>query len=170
MARFVSDFSLFDLCPSGMSRLPRFPATSTSRSKTAARCDTCLAARRILGGMGPLPAASYTVGPHFVGWSAKHSRVPQEVENAIIRADGGYSINLPSMVDIIFHLLIFFMVAASPRSNWSDNCNRQGSEGQRSVVIKANKRLACHKVIEVRGLCQVEGITDIAGGSEGVPR
>jgi biopolymer transport protein ExbD len=33
---------------------------------------------------------------------------------------------------------------------------------QRSVVIKADKRLAYGKVIEVMGLCQGAGIADIA--------
>jgi biopolymer transport protein ExbD len=35
-------------------------------------------------------------------------------------------------------------------------------EEQRSVVIKADKRLAYGKVIEVMGLCQGVGIADIA--------
>jgi biopolymer transport protein ExbD len=35
-------------------------------------------------------------------------------------------------------------------------------EGGRSVVIKADKRLAYGKVIEVMGLCRAAGIADIA--------
>jgi len=117
-----------------------------------------------------------------------------------------YSINLPSMTDIIFLLLIFFMVATvlkdSTRrldlqlpeagSGRSPDARRltiemsaQGTmslngevitleqidqelrstavaDEQRSVLIKADKRLAYGKVIEVMGLCQGVGITDIA--------
>jgi biopolymer transport protein ExbD len=37
-----------------------------------------------------------------------------------------------------------------------------GTEGQSSVVIKADKRLAYGRVIEVMGLCQATGVADIA--------
>ncbi|HEX9871794.1 MAG TPA: biopolymer transporter ExbD [Candidatus Tectomicrobia bacterium] len=116
-----------------------------------------------------------------------------------------YNINLPSMTDIIFLLLIFFMVATvlkdstrrldvqlpEARSGQAPEAHRltieMAAEGamslngevvtqeqleqqlrstsveeQRSVVIKADKRLAYGKVIEVMGLCQGVGITDIA--------
>ncbi|HSF30428.1 MAG TPA: biopolymer transporter ExbD [Candidatus Tectomicrobia bacterium] len=117
-----------------------------------------------------------------------------------------YSINLPSMTDIIFLLLIFFMVATvlkdstrrldvqlpEARSGQAAEARRLTIEmaadgaislngelvtqeqleqqlqpaaaaaGQRSVVIKADKRLAYGRVIEVMGLCQASGIEDIA--------
>jgi biopolymer transport protein ExbD len=117
-----------------------------------------------------------------------------------------YSINLPSMTDIIFLLLIFFMVATvlkdstrrldvqlpESRSGEAPEARRltiemaadgaislngelvtqeqlehqlqptAPTEGERSVVIKADKRLAYGKVIEVMGLCQASGIGDIA--------
>lgn len=117
-----------------------------------------------------------------------------------------YSINLPSMTDIIFLLLIFFMVATVLKDSTRrlDVQLPQASSGrapeerrltiemaaeglmslngvvvtqeqleqllgapsvieeQLSVVIKADKRLAYGKVIEVMGLCQSVGITDIA--------
>jgi biopolymer transport protein ExbD len=122
------------------------------------------------------------------------------------RNEEDYSINLPSMTDIIFLLLIFFMVATvlkdstrrldvqlpEARSGQAPEAHRltieMAAEGtmslngevvtqeqleqqlrspaaveeQRSVVIKADKRLAYGKVIEVMGLCQGVGITDIA--------
>jgi biopolymer transport protein ExbD len=117
-----------------------------------------------------------------------------------------YSINLPSMTDIIFLLLIFFMVATvlkdstrrldlqlpEARSGQVAEVRRLtiemaadgglslngdlitqeqleqqlqptgGTEGQRSVMIKADKRLSYGRVIEVMGLCQAAGIADIA--------
>jgi biopolymer transport protein ExbD len=117
-----------------------------------------------------------------------------------------YSINLPSMTDIIFLLLIFFMVATvlkdstrrldvqlpEARSGEAGEARRLTiemaadgaislngelvtqerleqqlqptgvAETQRSVVIKADKRLAYGKVVEVMGLCQASGIADIA--------
>jgi biopolymer transport protein ExbD len=117
-----------------------------------------------------------------------------------------YSINLPSMTDIIFLLLIFFMVATvlkdsarrldvqlpEARSGQVAQAHRLTIEmaadgaislngelvtqaqleqqlqptgetqGQRSVVIKADKRLAYGKVIEVMGLCQAAEVADIA--------
>ena len=117
-----------------------------------------------------------------------------------------YSINLPSMTDIIFLLLIFFMVAtvlkdstrrldvqlpeassgrAPEERRLTIEMAAEGSmslngevvtqeeleqqlrstsvlEEQQSVVIKADKRLAYGKVIEVMGLCQGVGISDIA--------
>ena len=38
----------------------------------------------------------------------------------------------------------------------------EGWNGQRSVVIMAAKRLPYGKVVEVMGLCQAEGVSDIA--------
>jgi biopolymer transport protein ExbD len=117
-----------------------------------------------------------------------------------------YSINLPSMTDIIFLLLIFFMVATVLKDSTRrlDVQLPQASSGRApeerrltiemaaeglmslngvvvtqeqleqllgapsvieerlSVVIKADKRLAYGKVIEVMGLCQSVGIADIA--------
>jgi biopolymer transport protein ExbD len=117
-----------------------------------------------------------------------------------------YSINLPSMTDIIFLLLIFFMVAMVLKDSTRrlDVQLPQASSGRApeerrltlemaaeglmslngvvvtqeqleqllsapsvieerlSVVIKADKRLAYGKVIEVMGLCQSVGIADIA--------
>jgi biopolymer transport protein ExbD len=117
-----------------------------------------------------------------------------------------YSINLPSMTDIIFLLLIFFMVAtvlkdstrrldvqlpearsgqtAEPRlltiemaADGAISLNgalvsqeqlehqlqpMASTEEPRSVVIKADKRLAYGKVVEIMGLCQGAGIADIA--------
>jgi biopolymer transport protein ExbD len=122
------------------------------------------------------------------------------------KSEEDFSINLPSMTDIIFLLLIFFMVATvmkdstrrldvqlpDARSGLAPETRRltiemaaEGSmslngevvtqeqlerqlqsteenEEQRSVVIKADKRLAYGKVIEIMGLCQGVGITDIA--------
>jgi biopolymer transport protein ExbD len=122
------------------------------------------------------------------------------------KSEEEYSINLPSMTDIIFLLLIFFMVATvlkdstrrldvqlpEARSGQAPEARRltiemaadgamslngelvtqeqldqqlqptAAAEEQRSVVIKADKRLAYGKVIEVMGLCQGAGITDIA--------
>jgi biopolymer transport protein ExbD len=122
------------------------------------------------------------------------------------KSEEDYSINLPSMTDIIFLLLIFFMVATvlkdstrrldvqlpEVRSGQAPEARRltiemaaDGAislngdlvtqeqleqqlqmtgvgEGQRSMVIKADKRLAYGKVIEVMGLCQGVGIADIA--------
>lgn len=117
-----------------------------------------------------------------------------------------YSINLPSMTDIIFLLLIFFMVAtvlkestrrldvqlpnarsaeaaASRRftvemaSDGAITLNGEsmtlgqlearltaepGARQQRSVIIRADKRLLYGKVVEVMGVCQAVGIDDIA--------
>jgi biopolymer transport protein ExbD len=122
------------------------------------------------------------------------------------KSEDDYSINLPSMTDIIFLLLIFFMVATvlkdstrrldvqlpEARSGQAAEARRLtiemaadgalslngalvtqeqleqqlqptgAAEGQRSAVIKADKRLAYGKVIEVMGLCQGVGIADIA--------
>jgi biopolymer transport protein ExbD len=122
------------------------------------------------------------------------------------KSEEDYSMNLPSMTDIIFLLLIFFMVATvlkdstrrldvqlpEVRSGQASEAHRltiemaaDGAiavngdlvtqeqlerqlqpigvgEEQRSVVIKADKRLAYGKVIEVMGLCQGVGIADIA--------
>jgi biopolymer transport protein ExbD len=122
------------------------------------------------------------------------------------RGEEDYSINLPSMTDIIFLLLIFFMVATvlkdstrrldvqlpEARGGQAAEARRLtiemaadgaisldgelvtreqleqqlqptgATEGQRSVVIKADKRLAYGRVIEVMGLCQGAGIADIA--------
>lgn len=117
-----------------------------------------------------------------------------------------YSLNLPSMTDIIFLLLIFFMVATVlkestrrldvqlPESRSGETAEslkltiemaldgsialdgelvtmealeaRLRSDGaskaKRSVVLRADKRLPYGKVVEVMGLCQVSGVTDIA--------
>jgi biopolymer transport protein ExbD len=121
------------------------------------------------------------------------------------KSEEDYNINLPSMTDIIFLLLIFFMVATvlkdstrrldvqlpEARSGQAPEARRltiemaadgamslngelvtqeqleqqlhpTAVEELRSVVIKADKRLAYGKVIEVMGLCQGVGITDIA--------
>jgi biopolymer transport protein ExbD len=122
------------------------------------------------------------------------------------RGEEDYSINLPSMTDIIFLLLIFFMVATvlkdstrrldvqlpEARGGQAAEARRLtiemaadgaisldgelvtqeqleqqlqptgATEGQRSVVIKADKRLAYGRVIEVMGLCKGAGIADIA--------
>ena len=124
----------------------------------------------------------------------------------LMKSEEDYSISLPSMTDIIFLLLIFFMVATvlkdstrrldvqlpEARSGQTAETRlltiemaadgaislngelvtqeqleeqlqlTEGTEGQRSVVIKADKRLAYGKVIEVMGLCQATGIVDIA--------
>jgi biopolymer transport protein ExbD len=123
-----------------------------------------------------------------------------------MKSEEDYSINLPSMTDIIFLLLIFFMVATvlkdstrrldvqlpEARSGQAAEARRltiemaadgtmslngelvtqeqleqqlqqmEEAEGERSVVIKADKRLAYGKVIEIMGLCQTAGIPDIA--------
>jgi biopolymer transport protein ExbD len=116
-----------------------------------------------------------------------------------------YSINLPSMTDIIFLLLIFFMVATVLKDSTRrldvqlpeagsggppearrltiemtaeglmslngevvaqeqlEQQLRSTAAGEPwSVFIKADKRLAYGKVIEVMGLCQGVGVTDIA--------
>jgi biopolymer transport protein ExbD len=117
-----------------------------------------------------------------------------------------YSINLPSMTDIIFLLLIFFMVAtvlkdstrrlevqlpesrsgevsetrimtiemAADGSISLDGAvmSREDLEthlqpadptgGQRSAIIRADKRLEYGTVVEVIGLCQASGIAEIA--------
>jgi biopolymer transport protein ExbD len=117
-----------------------------------------------------------------------------------------YSINLPSMTDIIFLLLIFFMVATVlkdtirrldvqlPESRSSevaetkpltiemavdgsislngelvdmgqleDRLRDSGTgNGQRAVIIKADKRLSYGKVIAVMGVCQAVGLSEIA--------
>ena len=122
------------------------------------------------------------------------------------KSEEDYSINLPSMTDIIFLLLIFFMVATvlkdstrrldvqlpEARSGQAFEARRLTiemaadgaislngelvtqeqleqqlqptgvAEELRSVVIKADKRLAYGKVIEIMGLCQGTGIADIA--------
>jgi biopolymer transport protein ExbD len=121
------------------------------------------------------------------------------------RSEDDYSINLPSMTDIIFLLLIFFLVATvfkdsthrldvqlpEARSGQIAEARRLTIEmaadgnlslngelvtqeqleqrlqpavgdSQRSVVIKADKRLLYGKVIEIMGLCQAAGIGDIA--------
>jgi biopolymer transport protein ExbD len=121
------------------------------------------------------------------------------------KSEEDYSINLPSMTDIIFLLLIFFMVATvlkdstrrldvqlpEARSGQTAEAQRltiemaadgamslngelitqeqleqqlrpAGDEAQRSVIIKADKRLSYGKVIEIMGLCQASGIADIA--------
>jgi biopolymer transport protein ExbD len=124
----------------------------------------------------------------------------------LMKSEEDYSINLPSMTDIIFLLLIFFMVATvlkdstrrldvqlpEARSGQAAEARRltiemaadgtmslngelvtqeqleqqlqqmEEAEGERSVVIKADKRLAYGKVIEIMGLCQTAGIPDIA--------
>ena len=115
------------------------------------------------------------------------------------------------MTDIIFHLLIFFMVATvlkDPTRRFDvplpdarsgqvaeargltiemtadgaisfngdlvtqEQLEQQqqptgGSEGQRSVVFKTDKRLDYDKIIEVMGLYQAAGITDIAVAVKG---
>jgi biopolymer transport protein ExbD len=122
------------------------------------------------------------------------------------KSEEDYSINLPSMTDIIFLLLIFFMVATvlkdstrrldvqlpEARSGQSAEPRRltiemaadgalslngalvsqeeleqqlqpmASAEDQRSVVIKADKRLPYGRVIEIMGLCQGAGIADIS--------
>jgi biopolymer transport protein ExbD len=121
------------------------------------------------------------------------------------KSEEDYSINLPSMTDIIFLLLIFFMVATvlkdstrrldvqlpEARSGQTTEAQRLtiemaadgtmslngelitqeqleqqlqpvGTDAQRSVIIKADKRLSYGKVIEIMGLCQASGIADIA--------
>jgi biopolymer transport protein ExbD len=122
------------------------------------------------------------------------------------KSEEDYSINLPSMTDIIFLLLIFFMVATVLKDSTrrldvqlpearsgqvtevrqltiemaadgglslngdlvtQEQLEQQlqptgETQGQRSVVIKADKRLAYGKVIEVMGLCQAARIADIA--------
>jgi biopolymer transport protein ExbD len=122
------------------------------------------------------------------------------------KSEEDYSINLPSMTDIIFLLLIFFMVATvlkdstrrldvqlpEVRSGQAAEARRltiemaadgamslngelvtqeqleqqlqptAAAEGPQSVVIKADKRLAYGKVVEIMGLCQGAGIADIA--------
>ncbi len=121
------------------------------------------------------------------------------------KSEEEYSINLPSMTDIIFLLLIFFMVATvlkdstrrldvqlpETRSGQTAEARRLTIEmaadgamslngelvtqeqleqqlqstdehGQRSVIIKADKRLSYGRVIEIMGLCQASGIADIA--------
>jgi biopolymer transport protein ExbD len=124
----------------------------------------------------------------------------------LTKSEEDYSISLPSMTDIIFLLLIFFMVATvlkdstrrldvqlpEARSGQATEARRltiemaadgtmslngelvtqeqleqqlqqmEEAEGERSVVIKADKRLAYGKVIEIMGLCQTAGIPDIA--------
>jgi biopolymer transport protein ExbD len=124
----------------------------------------------------------------------------------LTKSEEDYSISLPSMTDIIFLLLIFFMVATvlkdstrrldvqlpEARSGQAAEARRltiemaadgtmslngelvtqeqleqqlqqmEEAEGERSVVIKADKRLAYGKVIEIMGLCQTAGIPDIA--------
>ena len=121
------------------------------------------------------------------------------------KSEEDYSINLPSMTDIIFLLLIFFMVATvlkdstrrldvqlpEARSGQTAEARRltiemavdgsmslngelvtqeqleqqlqpTGTDGQRSVVIKADERLSYGKVIDIMGLCQASGIAEIA--------
>lgn len=121
------------------------------------------------------------------------------------KSEEDYSINLPSMTDIIFLLLIFFMVATvlkdstrrldvqlpEARSGQTTEAQRLtiemaadgtmslngelitqeqleqqlqpvGADAQRSVIIKADKRLSYGKVIEIMGLCQASGMADIA--------
>jgi biopolymer transport protein ExbD len=121
------------------------------------------------------------------------------------KSEEDYSINLPSMTDIIFLLLIFFMVATVlkdstrrldvqlPEARSGQTTEAQpltiemaadgtmslngelirqeeleqqlqpaGNDAQRSVIIKADKRLSYGKVIEIMGLCQAAGIADIA--------
>ena len=121
------------------------------------------------------------------------------------KSEEDYSINLPSMTDIIFLLLIFFMVATVlkdstrrldvqlPKARSGQTAEAQrltieiaadgtmslngeliaqeeleqqlrpaGDDAQRSVIIKADKRLSYGKVIEIMGLCQAAGIADIA--------
>lgn len=120
----------------------------------------------------------------------------QEVCACHKKSEQDYNINLPSMTDIIFHLLIFFMVATVLKDSTrrfdvplpdarsgqvaeargltiemtadgaisfngdlvtQEQLEQQqqptgGSEGQRSVVIKTDKRLGYDKIIEVMGL------------------
>jgi biopolymer transport protein ExbD len=122
------------------------------------------------------------------------------------KSEEDYSLSLPSMTDIVFLLLIFFMVATvlkdstrrldvqlpEARSGQAAETYRLTIEmaadggmsldgelvtqeqleqrlqpeaevnGQRSVMIKADKRLVYGKVIEIMGLCQAAGIVDIA--------
>jgi biopolymer transport protein ExbD len=121
------------------------------------------------------------------------------------KSEEDYSINLPSMTDIIFLLLIFFMVATvlkdstrrldvqlpEARSGQTAEAQRltiemaadgtmslngelitqeqleqqlqpASADAQRSVIIKADKRLSYGKVIEIMGLCQASGIAEIA--------
>jgi len=117
-----------------------------------------------------------------------------------------YNINLPSMTDIVFLLLIFFMVAtvlkdSSRRLDLQLPESRSGEVSasrrfiiemaldsaitlngemvtlerleaqlrsataageQRSVLIMADKGLPYGKVVEVMGLCQAVGVSDIA--------
>jgi biopolymer transport protein ExbD len=121
------------------------------------------------------------------------------------KSEEDYNINLPSMTDIIFLLLIFFMVATvlkdstrrldvqlpQARSGQAAEARHltiemaadgslslngelvtqeqleqhlqpTGADGQRSVVIKADKRLLYGRVIDIMGLCQAGGIDDIS--------
>jgi biopolymer transport protein ExbD len=122
------------------------------------------------------------------------------------KAEEEYSINLPSMTDIIFLLLIFFMVAtvlkdSTRRLDVQLPDSRSGevsetrlitiemagdgsislngavvsmeelearvqpagaADGERSAIIRADKRLEYGKVVEVIGLCQASGIAEIA--------
>jgi biopolymer transport protein ExbD len=123
----------------------------------------------------------------------------------LTKSEEDYSINLPSMTDIIFLLLIFFMVATvlkdstrrldvqlpEARSGQTAEAQRltiemaadgtmslngelitqeqleqqlqpADADAQRSVIIKADKRLSYGKVIEIMGLCQASGIAEIA--------
>jgi biopolymer transport protein ExbD len=123
----------------------------------------------------------------------------------LTKSEEDYSINLPSMTDIIFLLLIFFMVATvlkdstrrldvqlpEARSGQTAEAQRltiemaadgtmslngelitqeqleqqlqpASADAQRSVIIKADKRLSYGKVIEIMGLCQASGIAEIA--------
>lgn len=117
-----------------------------------------------------------------------------------------YSISLPSMTDIVFLLLIFFMVATVlkdstrrldvqlPESRSAEVAESRpltiemaadgamslngeviiqeqleeriraagAAHRQQAVIVKADKRLAYGKVIEVMGVCQAAGISDIA--------
>lgn len=122
------------------------------------------------------------------------------------RSEEDYSMNLPSMTDIIFLLLIFFMVATVlketsrrldvqlPESKSGATAESRpltiemaadgavsfngeliapeqleeriraasAAQSRQAVIVKADKRLAYGKVIEVMGLCQAAGISDIA--------
>jgi biopolymer transport protein ExbD len=121
------------------------------------------------------------------------------------KSEEDYNINLPSMTDIIFLLLIFFMVATVlkdstrrldvqlPQARSGQTAEARhltiemaadgslslngelvtqeqleqhlqptGADGQRSVVIEADKRLLYGRVIEIMGLCQAGGIADIS--------
>jgi biopolymer transport protein ExbD len=122
------------------------------------------------------------------------------------RTEEDYSINLPSMTDIIFLLLIFFMVATVlkdstrrldvqlPESRSGEASETRlmtiemaadgsismngafvsmeelearlqpagGGDGQRSVIIRADRRLEYGKVVQVMGLCQAAGVAGIA--------